>query len=146
ADMTRLAVAIVLLACVAPASARSDLTPEIYDVHFDGPGAYVDPDEVAEGCAKSTTGRTLLRFRTRVTNLGPDELPIGDPGRPDCPTPPGAPSQARRFICNAALGRPHFRSAARYELLDPTGARVLVGSKRGYCFNDDFCVDGRTLV
>src|ERR1051325_1960090 len=29
-SMTRLTIAIVLLACVVPASARSDLTPEIY--------------------------------------------------------------------------------------------------------------------
>src|SRR5215470_4097341 len=149
-DMPRLAIVFGLLAGAwmsrVALAAESDLTPTIYDVHFDGPGAWVSAAEVAEGCAQATTGRTLLRFGTRVMNLGPDDLVIGDPGCPDCTTNPGAICQDPRFICSAALGLPHFQSAARFELLDPSGADVVVGGKRGYCFNDDECVDGKPLV
>jgi lysyl oxidase len=148
--MRTLAISLLLLAGAwrsAPASAaQSDLTPTIYDVHFEGPGAWVSDAEVAEGCAKSTVGRTLLRFGTRVMNLGPDDLVIGDPGCPDCTTNPGAVCQDSRFVCSQALGLPHFQSAARYELLDPTGADVVVGGKRGYCFNDDQCTGGKSPV
>src|SRR5262249_13780507 len=115
-----------------PPSARagqSDLPPTVYDVHFDGPGAWVSDAEVAEGCAQATTGRTLLRFGTRVTNLGPDDLVIGAPGCPDCTSNPGAVCQDPRFVCSESLGLPHFQSAARFELLDPTGADVVVGAK-----------------
>ena len=140
-------VVVFLAALVAPAAAQqSDLTPTIYDVHFEGPGTWVSDAEVVEGCAQATTGRTLLRFGTRVMNFGPDDLVIGDPGCPDCTTNPGAVCQDPRFICSAALGLPHFQSAARFELLDPTGADVVVGGKRGYCFNDDECIDGKTPV
>src|SRR5262245_22150963 len=149
-DMPRLAIVLVVLAggwipCPAVA-AESDLTPTIYDVHFDGPGAWVSAAEVAEGCAKATTGRTLLRFGTRVMNLGPDALVIGNPGCPDCTTNPGAVCQDPRFICSESLGLPHFQSAARFELLDPNGADLVVGAKRGYCFNDDDCLGGKSLV
>lgn len=137
----------ILLVCAGIAGAtQSDLTPTIYDVHFDGPGAWVTAGEVAEGCAGATTGRTLLRFGTKVLNLGPDDLVIGDPGCPDCTTNPGAPCQDPRFVCSTALGLPHFQSAARFELLDPSGTTVVVGAKRGYCFNDDECNGGKSPV
>jgi hypothetical protein len=137
---------LVAFACLLPAfaAAASDLVPTIYDVQFDGPGAWVGAGEVAEGCAQATSGRTLLRFGTRVVNLGPDALVIGDPGCPDCVTSPGAACVDSRFVCSDALGLPHFRSAARFELLDPSGATVVVGGKRGYCFNDDECL-GATI-
>jgi len=145
--MMRALVSSILLVGVAIAGAsESDLTPMIYDVHWDGPGAWVSAGEVTEGCAGATTGRTLLRFGTKVMNLGPDDLVIGDPGCPDCTTNPGAACQDPRFVCSAALGLPHFRSAARFELLDPSGATVVVGGKRGYCFNDDECTDGKSPV
>jgi len=135
---------ILLVGAAIAAAAQSDLTPTIYDVHFDGPGAWVSDAEVAEGCAQAATGRTLLRFGTKVMNLGPDDLVIGDPGCPDCQTNPGAVCQDPRFVCSTALGLPHFQSAARFELLDPSGATVVVGGKRGYCFNDDECAGGKS--
>jgi hypothetical protein len=136
---------IVLLVTLLPAVtlASSDLIPFVYGVHFET-NASVDPAEVTEGCAGGPVGRTLLRFGTRVTNLGPDDLVIGDPGCPDCTNPAneGASCRDTRFVCDAALGVPHFESAATFELLDPSGNPVVVGSKRGYCFNDDECTAG----
>jgi len=135
------------LLIAAPAAGSSDLTVEIY-----GPPKFVvnDPTisagDVAEGCAGGTTGRTLLRFGTKVTNLGPDALVIGDPGCPDCTTNPGAICTNQLFQCAPGSYRVHFRSAAKFELLDPSGADVLVGGKRGYCFNDDACTNGASPV
>jgi hypothetical protein len=143
---SRLATLLVFLPVVLapPVLASSDLTPAIYGPPYFVTDASVDPGDVAEGCAGAATGRTLLRFGTRVTNLGPDDLVIGNPGCPDCQANPGAPCQDPRFVCSASNYRVHFRSAARFELLDPAGTDVLVGSKRGYCFNDDACAGGKS--
>jgi hypothetical protein len=126
-------------------AASTDLTPEIYDPHFET-NATVDPGDVGEGCAGAATGRTLLRFGTRVTNLGPDDLVIGNPDCPDCRAHPGATCGNPQFVCSSGLYKAQFRSAARFELLDPARAEVIVGSKRGYCFNDDTCNGGKTPV
>jgi len=128
---------------VGIAAASSDLVPAIYDLHFESQ-ASVSPGEVAEGCAGATSGLTLLRFGTRVTNHGPDDLVIGDPGCPDCTQHPGAVCANPWFVCDPGLYTAHFTSAARFELLDPSGADVVVGAKRGYCFNDDACTNGAT--
>src|SRR5262249_55525501 len=118
---------------VGIAAASSDLVPAIYDVHFES-DASVSPGEVAEGCAVATSGLTLLRFGTRVTNDGPDDLVIGDPGCPDCTQNPGAACANTWFVCDPGLYTAHFTSAARFELLDPSGTDLVVGQKRGYCF------------
>src|SRR5689334_10754752 len=139
--MSRFVTLLLALSLSMPAVARgvsTDLTPAIYGINFEM-NATVDPGDVIEGCAGAASGRTLLRFGTRVTNLGPDDLVIGNPGCPPCATNPGAVCQDPRFVCSQALGLPHFQSAARFELLDPSGADVVVGAKRGYCFNDDEC-------
>jgi lysyl oxidase len=136
---------IILLAAASPALALPDLTPEIYDVHF-VTDATVDPGDVVEGCAGAETGRTLLRFGTKVTNVGPDDLVIGNPGCPDCTTHPNADCTNPLFVCSPGLQVSHFRTAARFELLDLDGNVVLAGGKRGYCFNDDTCLDGKTPV
>jgi len=128
---------------VGIAAASSDLVPAIYDVHFES-DASVSPGEVTEGCAVATSGLTLLRFGTKVTNLGPDTLQIGDPGCPDCTQNPGATCANPWFMCDPGLYTAHFTSAARFELLDPSGTDVVVGAKRGYCFNDDACTGGAT--
>ncbi len=139
-----LLVAVAALA-VVPRTARAlpDLTPEIYGVEL-LTDATVDPGDVVEGCAGGTTGRTLLRFGTKVQNVGNDDLLIGNPGCPDCVANPGAPCTNPLFVCSPGLQVSHYRAAARFELLDPSGRTVLVGSKRGYCFNDDECVDGKS--
>jgi hypothetical protein len=122
---------------------HADLTPEIYDVHFE-PNATVDAGDVVEGCAGAATGRTLLRFGTRVENVGPDDLVLGNPGCPDCVANPGAACTNPLFVCSPGLQVSHYRAAAAFELLDPAGNVVVVGSKRGYCFNDDDCTGGAT--
>lgn len=127
----------------APAFSASDLWVEVYGVHF-VTDATVSPGEVYEGCAGATSGRTLLRFGTKVHNLGPDNLVLGDPGCPDCSTHPGAACQNPDFVCGTGLYRAHFRSAASYELLDLAGNVVASGPKRGYCFGDDACDPGVT--
>jgi hypothetical protein len=136
---------LVLLTAVSPALALPDLTPSIYDVHFET-NATVNPGDVVEGCAGAETGRTLLRFGTKVTNIGPDNLVLGDPGCPDCVLHPDAECTNPLFVCSPGLERSHYRAAALFELLDPTGKVVVAGSKRGFCFHDDQCLPGFTPV
>ena len=131
---------------VRPARALPDLTPEIYDVAVET-GQTVDPGDVADGCAGSTSGLTLVRFGVRSWNVGPDPLVIGDIGCPDCTTSAGAVCANPEFMCSlSGTPRPVFQSSARYELLDVQGNVVARGNKRNYCFLDD-CVpaDQRTF-
>lgn len=142
--MRLVAVLVSSLVLAAPkAFAQPDLTPAIYGVHLDT-NATVDQGDVTEGCASQTSGLKLLRFGTKVENVGDQDLVIGNPGCPDCVQNPGASCQNPLFVCSPGLQVVHYRSAARFELLDPAGSDVIVGSKRGYCFNDDECTNGKS--
>jgi hypothetical protein len=123
--------------------ALPNLTPEIYDVSLES-GVSVASGDVAEGCAGTTDGRTLVRFGVRSYNLGPDTLVAGDPGCPDCATNPGAICANPQFECSPAQGHnhPHFLDFARYELLDLDGNQVAAGGKRSFCMLDSACPGG----
>jgi len=137
-----LSVLAIVIGYVAPARGSPDLTPEIYGVELQTHQS-VTTGEVQEGCAGSTTDRTLLRFGVYSHNVGPDPLVIGDPGCPDCSVQPGAACANAEFQCSlSGQPRPVFLSSARYELFDPAGHVVAVGAKRNYCFNDDECDPG----
>ena len=122
-----------------PALALPDLMPEIYGVEIDTDQP-ADPGDVAEGCAGSTSGLTLLRFGLRTHNVGDEAEVIGDPG---CPSPcsafPNAICADPNFVCSPLSGHnhPHFASFGRYELLDMRGNLVKLGAKRGFCLQDD---------
>jgi len=140
---------LAFLLAVAPgvSHALPDLTPEIYAVFLDT-DATVGSGDVAEGCAGATTGRTLLRFGVRSTNVGATALHTGDPGCPDCLTNPGAICDNPLFECSPADGHnhPHFTDFGRYELLDPAGDLVAQGGKRSFCMLDTACPGGGTRV
>jgi hypothetical protein len=139
---------LVLLAALLvppPARALPDLMPEIYGVEIDRDSS-VDAADVAEGCAGSTSGLTLLRFGLRTHNVGDEAEVIGDPG---CPSPcsafPNAVCADPNFVCSPLSGHnhPHFASFGRYELLDMRGNVVQLGAKRGFCLQDDpSCTSG----
>jgi lysyl oxidase/disintegrin len=144
---SRILIASLIGALVAgTAWALPDLRPEIYEVSVDT-NQTVPPGDVADGCAATTDGRTLVRFGVRSWNDGPDPLDIGATGCPDCTTsPPGTACTNPDFQCSlSGTPRAVFLSSARYELLDLAGNVVALGAKRNYCFLDD-CVpaDQRT--
>lgn len=126
---------------LGPASrvaALPDLVPEIASVSV-VEGAAVDPGDVVEGCAGAETGRHLIRFGTRTRNDGLDDLVLGPPGCPDCPTNPGAPCSNPLFECSASHGHPHFHGFIEAELVNSAGAVVAEGHKHGFCLLDLEC-------
>jgi len=127
--------------CVPPPGGLPDLVPEIADVSF-ARAATVDPGDVAEGCAESTSGVDLLRFTVRALNLGTADYVLGDP---QCPAPCSAhPLETcgnPEFMCSPAAGHNHghYSNFARYELLDAHGQATVVGHKQGFCLLDNLC-------
>jgi cysteine-rich repeat protein len=141
--MPRVALAAVLLLpllAARPASGLPDLVAEILSVRVER-DASVDPDDVAEGCAGGTAGRTLVHFGLRTRNQGADDLVLGDPGCPDCSTNPGAACANPLFVCSPAHGHPHFEQYLRAEVLDGAGQVVASGQKQGFCLLDSECDD-----
>lgn len=125
---------------VPRAHALPDLVPEIASVSV-VTGASVDPGDVVEGCAGGETGRHLVRFGTRTRNDGVDDLILGPPNCPDCPTNPGASCGNPLFECSASHGHPHFHGFIRAELVDAGGNVVGVGHKHGFCLLDLECAN-----
>lgn len=123
---------------VGRAEALPDLVPEIASLSVDS-DATVDPGDVAEGCAGAETGRFLIKYGLRTRNEGADDLVMGDPGCPDCPTNPGAACDNPFYECSTAHGHAHFENYVRAELLDDQGAVIAVGDKQGFCLLDLEC-------
>jgi cysteine-rich repeat protein len=149
--MVQLALALSILAATwlvpGRAAALPDLTPEIYGLVLQT-NQTVDSGDVLDGCAATTSGRTLVRFGVRTWNVGADPLVLGATGCPDCTTSPtGAMCTNPDFECSpSGVPRAVFLSSSTYELLDMTGNQVAIGLKHNYCFHDD-CVptDQRTF-
>lgn len=78
-----------------------------------------------EACVGGPGIRKLLRFDVLVHNRGNEDLVVGNPKlRPDL------------FLWSGCHRHYHFRGAARYELLDASGALVRTGRKQGFCLQD----------
>ena len=79
---------------------------------------------LGEGCVNGTGTRKLLRFGTRVGNIGPADFYLG--------SPPG-----EHFYYDSCHGHHHVQDYADYQLLDPdTGLPVVKGHKNGFCLMD----------
>lgn len=78
-----------------------------------------------EDCVGGPGIRKLLRFDVVVHNRGDEDLIVGNPkDRPDL------------FVYSACHRHYHFKQAALYELLDPSGKVVKTGRKQGFCIED----------
>jgi Lysyl oxidase len=126
-------------------TAPPDLVATISDVSY-ATNQTVAAGDVQEGCAASTTGRSLLRFGVTTINVGGGNLAIGAPLCPDCALNPGALCGNPLFECSPAggHGHAHFEDYALYELLDATGTTVVLGHKQGFCLRDTSCPPGIT--
>ncbi|MGH7163548.1 MAG: lysyl oxidase family protein, partial [Planctomycetota bacterium] len=80
--------------------------------------------------------RRLLRFDTVTVNYGDADLVLGDPASPE---PPLLPSDFEQDPCD---GRTRLLGWARYELLDASGAAVVVGHDQSICLQDSYAVLG----
>jgi hypothetical protein len=137
----------VLLASGPPAFALPDLVPGIDAISI-ASNQTVSSGDVAEGCAATQTGRTLVRFGVRFYNIGADPLVIGDPMCPDCSQNPGVVCGDPRFICSPADGHdhPHYIDFARYELVDADGRLLALGAKRSFCIRESWCPPGTPVT
>lgn len=78
-----------------------------------------------EACVGGPGIRKLLRFDVLVHNRGDEDLVVGNPR-----------IHPELFVYSACHRHYHFRAAARYELLAPSGTLVTTGRKQGFCLED----------
>lgn len=84
-----------------------------------------DACAVEQGCATGLGERRVVRFGSRIGNVGNADLVLGAPIEQN-------PLWARD-ACTGGFALPRF---ARYELRDPSGRLVLQGSKNPACVTD----------
>ncbi|MEZ4977710.1 MAG: lysyl oxidase family protein [Chitinophagales bacterium] len=97
------------------------------------PNNNYDLCQVQEGCTRGMGDRTIVRFDTRIANIGQEDYYIGTPG-----ANPG------QFDFNNCHGHTHYKGYAEYLLYDANGDVVPVGFKAGFCVMDIDCNGGGT--
>lgn len=86
---------------------------------------------IAEGCLTGYGQREILRFDTRIANIGELDYYIGNPGaNPD------------QFDFQNCHGHTHYKGYAEYLLYDEQGQELAVGFKNGFCVMDVDCNGG----
>ncbi len=90
-----------------------------------------DPCLVAEGCLRGYGQRDIIRFSTRIDNIGEKDYFIGVPafGNP-------------QFTYDNCHNHFHYDGYAEYLLFDSEGNSSPVGYKNGFCVLDLFCPNG----
>lgn len=86
-----------------------------------------------EGCVRALGQRYVLRFATRIDNIGTTDYYIGSPT-----------SQPQMFSYNNCHGHAHYEGYADYILFDQAGNAIPVGFKNGFCVIDVGCSPGST--
>lgn len=86
---------------------------------------------IAEGCLTGYGTREILRFSTRIANIGDLDYYIG--------TPSANPDQFEFQNCH---GHTHYKGYAEYLLYDAQGQELAVGFKNGFCVMDIDCNGG----
>jgi hypothetical protein len=101
------------------------------------PAVLVNADDcpVEEGCLRGYGTRHLLRFTTRIDNIGTADYYIGQ-------VPPTPTTPSTQFIWDACHNHWHYRGYAEYVVFDAAGTRVPLGSKNGFCVLDLTCSPG----
>jgi hypothetical protein len=84
-----------------------------------------------EGCVRALGQRYVLRFATRINNIGTTDYYIGSPG-----------TQPQMFSFNNCHGHAHYAGYADYLLFDQAGNAIPVGFKNGFCVIDVGCFGG----
>ncbi|HEY0976225.1 MAG TPA: lysyl oxidase family protein [Flavobacteriales bacterium] len=88
---------------------------------------------IAEGCLTGYGTREILRFDTRIANIGQLDYYIG--------TPQANPDQFETQNCH---GHVHYKGYAEYLLYDDQGQELAIGFKNGFCVMDIDCNGGGT--
>lgn len=89
-----------------------------------------NPDEclINEGCIKGVGRRDIVRFSTRIENIGTQDYFIGDPAE--------QPGQFTYDNCHQHF---HYDGYAQYSLYDIHGQYIPIGYKNGFCVLDLEC-------
>lgn len=122
------------------------LCPDAPDLIIDGPYAansmymttiFMNPNnqydvcQVQEGCVRGLGDRTIIRFATRIANIGSVDYFIGSPGNnPD------------QFDFQNCHNHTHYKGYAEYILYDENLNMIPVGFKAGFCVMDIECSGG----
>ena len=89
---------------------------------------------IAEGCLNGFGPRELIKFTTRIQNIGEQDYYIGNPGlNPD------------QFETQNCHGHTHYKGYAEYLLFDAQGQELAIGFKNGFCVMDVDCAGGGTF-
>lgn len=86
-----------------------------------------------EGCTRGMGQRYVIRFTTRIENIGTTDYYIGNPN-----------TQPQMFSTNNCHGHSHYEGYADYILFDQSGNAIPVGFKNGFCVIDVGCYPGNT--
>jgi hypothetical protein len=90
---------------------------------------------VQEGCIRGYGLRNLVKFSTRIDNIGKRDYYIGE-----APFDVNQPNA--QFVYDPCHGHWHYRGYAEYLLYDTNGKRIPIGSKTGFCVLDLYCPAG----
>lgn len=98
---------------------------------FMNPNSQYDICQVQEGCVRGLGDRTIIRFATRIANIGSLDYFIGSPGNnPD------------QFDFQNCHNHTHYKGYAEYILYDQDLNVLPVGFKAGFCVMDIECSGG----
>ncbi|MFK7932563.1 MAG: lysyl oxidase family protein [Saprospiraceae bacterium] len=90
---------------------------------------------INEGCISGTGDRLLLRFTTKILNIGNEDFYVGPP-----PSDPSLENETWEWDeCHRHW---HYEGYARYLLYDENGQQTDVGFKNGFCLIDIQCTSG----
>lgn len=95
-----------------------------------------NPDQCAvdEGCLRGLGTRTVIRFSTRIANIGNQDFFIGTP-------PPDPNAASNQFIWDPCHEHWHYRGYAEYVVMN-ADKEIPIGSKNGFCVLDLECGNG----
>lgn len=94
-----------------------------------------DECTILEGCIKGYGKRYLVRFDTRIENIGDADYYIGKP-----PAHPNQPSN--QWLWDPCHGHWHYKGYAEYLLFDKNANQIPAGFKAGFCVMDLNCSMG----
>lgn len=88
---------------------------------------------VEEGCVRGFGQRYIIRFATKINNIGELDYHIGQ-----------ATQSSPMFNYENCHGHAHYEGYADYVLFDQEGSAVPVGFKNGFCVMDVGCTPGHS--
>lgn len=86
---------------------------------------------IEEGCMNGYGMRDIIRFSTRIDNIGELDYYIGQPSNDNT-----------QFTWNNCHNHFHYDGYAEYVLFDENGTEIPIGFKNGFCVLDLGCTSG----